>query len=47
LYRAGAVNELVKDLERYKIDVLCMKLDGQEKERIKKGIMWFYVVDIK
>jgi len=41
------VNELVKDLDGYKIEVLCMKLDGQEKERGKKGIIWFYVVDIK
>jgi hypothetical protein len=32
LYRAGAMNEMVKEMERYKIDVLFKKLDGQGKE---------------
>jgi hypothetical protein len=35
LYIAGAMNELVKETEKYEIDVcvLFKKLDGQEKEQ--------------
>jgi len=36
LYRAGAMNELIKGMDKYKIDiyeyVLCEKLDCQGKE---------------
>jgi len=34
LYKAGAVNELLKEMEKYKkrINMLFKKLDGQEKE---------------
>jgi hypothetical protein len=34
LYRAGAVNEMVREMCKYKIDihVFCKNVDGQEKE---------------
>jgi hypothetical protein len=48
LYRAGARNELVKQMDKYKTDtvyVLCNKLDGQE--RMIKTNHVIYAVDIK
>jgi len=47
LYRAGALKELVKEMDEYKIDIYALqKIRWPGKRMVIKRIMRFYMVDI-
>jgi hypothetical protein len=41
LYRPGSIMAVARELERYKLDLVCRRLDGTKKELYEQGITLF------